>query len=88
MTRQKFISLPARYKKNVLLRFGNYIAERTNSLFRVMLYDLDGFYVEVYFFKWGRKPVAFSTFRSTNKLNPYLRQIDLSIVTEGLLVRD
>jgi hypothetical protein len=88
MTRQKFVSLPSNAKKNVLLRFGNFIAERTNSLFRIMLYDLDGFYVEVYFFKWSRKPMGYSTFRSTSRLNPYLRQIDLSLVTEGLLVKD
>ena len=88
MTRQKFVSLPSPSKKNVLLRFGSFIAERSNSLFRVMLYELDGFYVEIYFLRWSKKPFVYNTFRSTDRLNPYLRQIDLSTLTEGLLVRD
>jgi hypothetical protein len=88
MTKQKFLSLPNTSKKSVLLRFGSYIAERANPLFRIMLYEIEGFYVEVYFFKWSNKPFFYSTFKSTNKLWPYLRQIDLSTLTQGLLVRD
>jgi hypothetical protein len=88
MTRQKFVSLPGAYKKSVLLRCASFIAERSNSLFRVMLYELDGFYVEIYFLRWSKKPFLYNTFRSTDRLNPYLRQIDLSSLTEGLLVRD
>ena len=88
MTRQKFVSLPTAAKKAVVLRFGSFIAERSNSIFRVMLYEIDGFYVEIYFTRWSKKPFLYSSFTSTNRLNPYLKQIDLSSLTEGLLVRD
>jgi len=89
MTRQKFNSLTKRQKKSVLLRSGVFLAERKAAagLFRVMLYEISNFYVEVYFFKWSKQPVGYRSFRSVNALQPYLRTIDLTSLLQNLYVQ-
>ncbi len=78
MTRQRFSSLSKKAKKSALLRSGAFLAERKLGFLRVMLYQVDNFYTEVYFFKATKNLIGFRSFFSTNKLNPYLHQIDLS----------
>lgn len=78
MTPQKFKQLTRQQKRNTLLRFGAFVSERSFGPMRIMLYQLDSFYIEVYFFKWSKSVAWFKTFKSTDKLNPYLQQIDLS----------
>ena len=78
MTHQKFNQLTRQQKRNTLLRFGAFISDRKLGPMRIMLYQLESFYVEVYFFKWSKSVAWFSTFKSTDKLNPYLQKIDLA----------
>jgi hypothetical protein len=89
MNRQKFINLSQKQKKTALLRSGVFLAERKTAggLCRVMLYEISNFYVEVFFIKWNKKPVAFRTFRSVDALQPYLRSIDLTSLLQNLYVQ-
>jgi hypothetical protein len=85
MNRQLFSSLSKKSKKMVLLKGASFIAERKWGCFRVMLYQVNNFYTEVFFLSWGRKAIGFRSFHSTNKLNPYLEQIDVSHLLRGVL---
>jgi hypothetical protein len=50
-----------------------------------MLYQLDGFYVEVYFFNLYNKVAYFLGYDTTEVLEPYLAQIDVSDVLQEAL---
>ena len=85
MNRKKFSSLPKKAKTNALLRAGAFLAERKLGIMRVMLYQVDNFYTEVFFFKWGKNAIGFRSFSSTNHLKPYLQQIDLTGIVKEVM---
>jgi hypothetical protein len=85
MTSKKFNSLAKNIKKDILLRSGSFLAERRWGVCSVLLYQLDQFYVEVFFVKWTKTPIGFRTFHSTNKLEPYLQQIDVRSLMQEVL---
>ena len=78
MTRQNFDKLTRQQKRITLLRYGTYISERSFGPLRIMLYQLEGFYVEVFFLKWNKSVLWYRSFNTTNLLDPYLHKIDLS----------
>lgn len=78
MMLQQFNALPKEDQQDLLLKSGTFLAEREDGPFRIMLYQLDSFYVEVYFFNLYNKVAFFKAFRSTTPLQPYLNKIDLS----------
>ncbi|GAB4091236.1 hypothetical protein [Flaviaesturariibacter terrae] len=43
-----------------------------------MLYQVDGFYIEIWFLRFGREALWYNAFDGTQALNPYLKQIDIS----------
>jgi hypothetical protein len=45
---------------------------------KILLYQIDGFYVEVYYHKEYNDIRRFRSFSSTNELEPYLDKIDLN----------
>jgi len=77
---QQFDTLSKENQQQVLLKEGIFLAEREDGPFRIMLYQLNGFYVEVYFFKLYNKVAFFQTFEDTEVLQPYLDQVDVSNV--------
>lgn len=85
MTAKKFNSLSKSIKKDILLRSGSFLAERQWGFCSVLLYQLDKFYVEVFFVKWAKSPLGFRTFENTDKLEPYLLQIDVSSLMQEVL---
>lgn len=87
MTQVTFKNLNNKLKKSIVLYTGVFLAERKKAFFKIMLYHLDNYYVEIYFFKAGKKPIWFRNFTSTNKLEPYLKKIDLSFILEERCLR-
>lgn len=87
MTRQKFARLNKKQKKNAVLRSGIYLADKTSLLFKTMLYQVDNFYVEVFFFKWSKNVAGFRSFCKTSKLEPYLKKIDLSCLINTIQLK-
>jgi hypothetical protein len=57
---------------------GVYLACRREPNFVVFLYQLGGFYTEVYFDIEENEPGYLRTFHSVEELEPYLAQIDIS----------
>ncbi len=64
-----------------LLTEGTFLAERNTAAFDLMLYDLNGFYVEAAFYKKTNRVAYFKVLHHTDAVVPYLAAIDL----DGLL---
>lgn len=78
MTLPHFTSLSKQQKQDIVLGSGLFVAERTDGPFRIMLYQLNDFYVEVYFFKLYNKAALLRGFDDIHYLEPYLSTIDIS----------
>jgi hypothetical protein len=57
---------------------GVFIADRDDEEHAILLYQIDGFYVEVYYHKKYFEVRKLRWFSSTNYLEPYLEKIDLN----------
>lgn len=57
---------------------GGFIADREDSEHKILLYQIDAFYVEVYYHKEYNVIRRFRSFSSTNELDPYLDKINLN----------
>ena len=79
---QQFDTLSKENQQDVLLKKGTFLAERVDGPFRIMLYGLNGFYVEVYFFNLYNKVAFFQSFEDTEALQPYLEKVDVSGVLQ------
>ena len=75
---QQFNTLSKEKQQDELLKNGILLAERTDGPFMVMLYQLEGFYVEVYFLNLYHKVAFFKAFESTDVLQPYLKNINVA----------
>ena len=87
MTHRKFSSLTKKQKQTTLLKTGVFLAERKVGFLKVMLYEVQNFYVEVFFFQWNKSAIGFRTFTSVDSLQPYLRTIDLASLLNNLYVK-
>lgn len=63
-----------------LLNNGVLIAERIYKNFTIFLYQVNQFYVEVYYHNTFSMIQGFRGFESTNALEPYLEEIDISFL--------
>jgi hypothetical protein len=82
MTLTKFNRLSLEEQQIAVLQEGVFLAERKDAPLRMMLYDMNSFYVEVFFLNRYNKVAWFNGFTSTDKLEPYLAHIDVSSVLE------
>ena len=62
----------------ILEEKGVLLSVRTNSVFSIMLYQVDAFYVEAYLIEEEDRLIGFRCFETTACLEPYLQDIDLS----------
>lgn len=56
---------------------GTLLTHREDGFFRILLYQVDAFYVEVYYHKEENVLLRLRSFTTTRLLEPYLEQIDL-----------
>ena len=64
----------------MLLEDGVLVAERFYKEFTILLYQLRGFYVEVYYHKTYEVIQGFRSFENLSSLDPFLAAIDISPV--------
>jgi hypothetical protein len=86
MTVHYFKSLTRKQKKIIVLRTGIFLCEKNYGFFRTMLYQVDGFYVEIFFTKFSKDAIWFRSFDSTKNLQPYLQQIDISSLFQDVSI--
>lgn len=57
---------------------GVIIGDREEDSYRILLYALDSFYIEVFYEKSKNEIVRFRSFSTTTLLEPYLNKINLN----------
>jgi hypothetical protein len=57
---------------------GVHLGERFNGEHNILLYQMDGFYVEVFYHPDCNAIVRIRSFKSTGQLLPYLDQMDVA----------
>jgi hypothetical protein len=65
-------------KTQVLATDGVFLAERNDGCFRISLYQVNDFYVEIYYHKTRRFYICIRSFEDAGELYPYLQDIDIS----------
>lgn len=73
-----FHYLPHEEKGWVVWNLGIYLGERLAVKYSVMLYQIEGFYVEVFYFKNKKTPNEFRCFTTTDLLAPYINTINIT----------
>ena len=81
MTRYHFNILDEAEKAGIVREKGVQIGEREDTFHTIRLYQVDGFYVELYHHNHFNVITKLQSFSSTQKLQPYLQEISL----EGLV---
>ena len=85
MTLSQFNKLKIEEQQKAVLINGVFLGERKDPPLRMMLYDMENFYVEVFFLTRYNKVAWFNGFQSTKKLEPYLQKIDVSSILQEAL---
>lgn len=78
MTLYEYILLRPEEQANVTWKHGAFIAVADKGTLKVLLYQIDSFYVEVYYNCELGRIEEFRCFDSTDQLDPFLEAIDLS----------
>jgi hypothetical protein len=75
MTLYQFNLLDEDHQANIVWNAGIHIDERKDKDLTILLYQIDAFYVEVYYHQEQNKIIRFRSFSSTEQLQPYLEKI-------------
>ncbi|HEV3224544.1 MAG TPA: hypothetical protein VGZ90_16810 [Puia sp.] len=67
-------------KTQVLATEGVFLAERNEGCFRISLYQVNDFYVEIYYHKTRCFYICIRSFADVGELYPYFQDIDISEV--------
>lgn len=77
MRMHDFTHLPQKEKVTLLYEDGVYIGKRQHGKTIAVLYQLEGFYAEVFYRTYRRDIDRISCFSHTARLDPYLAGIDV-----------
>ena len=78
MTLQQFRSLPKDIQRKMVHDYGVFLYGRTGVSLTAKLYQMDGFYVELFFDTKMSVVTQIKSFSDTAPLEPYLRMVDVS----------
>ena len=84
MNIEDFNFLDALAKTEVISMDGIFLAERSEGCFRISLYQLQNFYVEIYYHTTRFFYVCIRSFEDDGELSPYLSSIDISEIYKVL----
>lgn len=76
----EFRKLPPKRQRRIVVEAGVPLGRRESRNFSIYLYALEGFYVEVYFFRETGEYGSLKPFDDVDGLTPYLQQIDIQEV--------
>ena len=76
----EFSCLTKKEKIEVLCEHSVCLCERPHAAFRIVLYQINNFYVEIKYHKLNNSIAEFQLFKNTRMLEPYLTQIDISYI--------
>jgi hypothetical protein len=76
LTASRFNALDQCDQEAIVACQGVYIAVRQEPEFVIRLYQLDNFYVELYYHQVSKKPISIRTFTQPEKLDAYLNGME------------
>ncbi len=77
MTLQQFANFDNMQQMETLYKAGIYLGKRRYNDRIIFLYQIDSFYIEVFFNRDKNKVVKLRSFRSTDLLEPYLKHMSI-----------
>ena len=77
MTLYQFSVLTENEKTAIVWNEGDFVGDRKENNLSILLYQLQSFYVEVFYFGKENKISRLRSFSSLNQLEPYLNNIDI-----------
>ena len=77
MTPIEFIDLTGGDREDILYKSGVYIGKRKTTYNSVILFQLEGFYVEVFYSKYRQKVAYMHICSDPEVLDPYLQHLDV-----------
>ena len=80
MTIQDFELMNGIEKMQAIAELGVFLAKRMEGCYSISLYQIEDFYIEIYFHSTQFLYISARTFTNTAELNVYLDQIDISSV--------
>ncbi len=83
MTLYNFYALKTEEQRKAVQEKGVYLMSRNEGGIKILLFALDGFYVEVYYDNTIKTILPIRSFRTTELLYPYLNQIDISTLLQN-----
>jgi hypothetical protein len=81
MTLDTFTNLNETQQAEILLNRGIFLAERLYKNFTIFLYQVDNFYVEIYYNLRFNTTQGMKGFEDDETLEPYLDSIDITCLT-------
>lgn len=78
MTYQQFDRLSAKEQTDLVWNHAVHLAERQEGRFTVILYQMDGFYIELFYARHDNRRPVVRSFIDTDFLEPYLVHIDVN----------
>lgn len=80
MTLHQFNHLGEDKQREILITNGVLLAKRSDSCYNVALFQIDSFYIEVWYTRKGLDIGLVRGFNSTDELEPYLETIDIGAI--------
>ena len=84
MTLHQFNRLCENKQRETLVCEGTLLAKRAYGSYSIALFQVDSFYIEVWYTKKGLDIGLVRAFDSTDELEPYLNEIDIADVVNEL----
>lgn len=81
MLQGEFHVLPIERQIELLYEEAVYLLKRKYERFDILLYQLDGFYVEIYYKQYRQHIHSIYSFESTDVLDRYLHLVDVEELT-------
>lgn len=78
MTLTEFNGLAEDEQALLTWKAGTYLAQYFDGIFNVLLFQVEGFYVEVYYHSKLDFIYSYNSFTSTDLLEPYLSRINIA----------
>jgi hypothetical protein len=83
MTLHHFNALNQEKQRRWVLKKGVYLSARYSHDFTVLLFGVDGFYIEVYFYTATNTIFLVKSFDQTDGLLPYLQNINIQALLQN-----
>ena len=84
ITLYEFNSLNDNEKYEAIMEYATYVADRFVVQYKILLYQFDNFYVELFYNSQDNAIVRFRSFITPELLSPYIDKINLEELTKDL----